>query len=92
MARMTMEQVMNERKRLAEIEVRIGKLQKIESANRALSGEHFLVTIEDATNTLMNAPNHISLVLNDHEQAVLAKSIQVVLEFAKNRIEKEMES
>ena len=92
MARMTMEEIRKEQKRLAAMEMMLLNLQRIDTMNRILSGKHYLVTIEDATSTMLHNPHHISLVLNDHEQAVLAKSIQVVLEFAKNRIEKEMES
>ena len=87
---MTMEQVKAEQKRLARIEMGLNKLQRIKNMNRMLESENFALTLSDAISTLMGNDQMISFVLNDQEQAVLAKGIQVTLEFARQRIEKEI--
>lgn len=88
---MTLEQIQAKRKELDEMEYRLTKLRNLDVIDRMLDGEHFLISITDATTTLIGAPMHINTLLTDHEQEVLAKSIQVVLEFARARMKEEMQ-
>ena len=89
---MTLEQIQAERKRLSILEAEFQKLTNINRAIRMLNDEHCLVSVNDATSTMLGCPSYISTLLNDRENDVMKKSIQVALEFAKQRLEKELES
>lgn len=88
---MTMEQIKAEQKRLNNLEYNLMKQQRIDRMERILNQEHFMVTLGDATTTLMGDQVHVCTVLNDAEQTALAKSILVILAFAKDRLVKEAE-
>jgi hypothetical protein len=89
---MTMEQVKAEQQRLAKIEYGLLKLNRIKSMERILKSEHCLISLGDATSAVLNSDQHVTMVLIDAEQEAVSKSIQAVLEIAKQRIEKEIEN
>ena len=89
---MTMEKVKAQKARLAELEQKLIHLDRIDKLNHMLSEEQFMISATKVDGAFTNSPVHISLVLTDAEQTVLAKSIMVVLEFARQRIEKEIEN
>ena len=89
---MTMEQVNHEKAKLAQIEKRLINLEKIEKIDKILTDGLFMVDVAKVEGSFSNMPIHLSLILNDAEQSVLSKGIQVVLEFARQRIEKEIEN
>lgn len=86
---MTMERVRIEKAKLAVIEKKLLDLEKIGKIDQILNESLFMVDVTEVEGSFTNAPIHLSTILSESEQAVLAKSIQVVLEFAKQRIEKE---
>lgn len=88
---MTMEQVKAEQQRLHKIEYGLLKLGRIKSMERILKSEHYMISLNDATSTILNSDQYVSMVLNDAEQEAVSKSIQAILEIAKKRIEKEIE-
>ena len=87
----TMEKVKAEKKKLAEIETKLMHLQKINEIDAILSGKDFIVSVAAVDGCFANTPIQISFALNDGEQSVMAKGIQVVLEYARQRIENELE-
>lgn len=88
----TMEQVNHKKAKLAEIEKRLMNLEKIEKLDKILTDGLFMVDVTKVEGAFTNAPIHLSLILTDAEQSVLSKGIQVVLEFARQRIEKEIDN
>lgn len=88
----TMEKITEEKNRLAVIENDVRKLERINNLIRMLSDEHFVMGMVDATTTMLGTPHLISTLLTDREHRVMADGVRIVLEFAKQRIEKELES
>lgn len=86
-----MEQVLLQEKRLGEVRRLVEKLSSVEHICKILEGEQYLLGIQNVESTVANTPRYITLFLNEQEQAVLAKSILVVLDFAKQRMERELE-
>ena len=89
---MTMEKLKIEKTKLAVMEKRLLELENIGKADQILGDGMFMVDVTKVEGAYSNIPIHLSLLLTDAEQAVLAKSIQVVLEFARQRIEREVET
>lgn len=87
----TMDQIKAEKRRLAEMESKLMKLETVDRVDKILSGGDFLISVAPVEGSFASTPIQISLALTDSEQSVLAKSIQVVLEFAKQRMENELE-
>lgn len=89
---MTMESIRAEKARLAKAETALMHLQNINDIDAILSNGDFLISVTPVDGCYANQPIKLSLALTDAEQAVLGKSIQVVLEFARQRIARELEA
>lgn len=89
---MTMEKLKIEKAKLAIVEKRLLELENIGKADQILGDGMFMVDVTKVEGAFSSNPIHLSMLLTDSEQAVLAKSIQVVLEFARQRIEREVET
>lgn len=89
---MTMEQVKAEQAKLAAVEKKLLDLKKIKRLDKLLTEEQFMVSVTKVEGSFTNETIPVSLMLTDAEQAALGKSVQVILEFARQRIEKEIEN
>lgn len=88
---MTMEKIRREKARLAKYETSLMHLQSINDLDDILEHADFMVSVTPVDGCMGQQPIKLSLALTDAEQTVLAKSIQVVLEFARQRLTKELE-
>ena len=88
----TIEQIKNEKVRLAKMETKLAHLQKVDELDKIIDGGDFAVSVMPVEGSYATTPIQISYALTDAEQAVLGKSIQVVLEFARQRLTKELEA
>lgn len=87
----TMEQIKERQKQLSKAEYALLRLERIDAMLKLLESPYCNVVLHEAINTDSNYRLMVSTVLNDQEQAVLVKGIHMTLEFAKQRIEKEIE-
>ena len=78
-------------KRVCEARGWLDKLNRIDRINDMIGDGHYLCSFSDATSTLLNNPQHLSLLLTDQERSMLEAGVLLVLKSARARIEKELE-
>lgn len=88
---MSLEQIKEGQKKLAMMEQKHLNLRKLDEVQAMLDNGQFLLDLTKVEGSFTGASVRLSMILTDREQVVMGKSIQIAVEFARQRLIKELE-